>query len=82
MMEVGIRELRDGLSKHLTLVRAGQVVTITDHGKPVARITPIGVPAPFERLVAEGRVTPGRRTTRPQPSAVGRVSDLVTEQRR
>jgi antitoxin (DNA-binding transcriptional repressor) of toxin-antitoxin stability system len=32
---VGIRELRDGLSRYLAQVRAGR--TVTDHGRPVAR---------------------------------------------
>ena len=40
-MEIGIRELRDGLSKHLAVVRSGRTVTVTDHGRPVARIVPV-----------------------------------------
>lgn len=84
-MEVGIRELRDGLSRHLASVREGHTITVTDHGRPVARVVPVGVPTSLERLVEEGRVTPGlrRRTPRPKPvPASGTVSDLVGEQRR
>lgn len=84
-MDVGVRELRDGLSRHLASVSEGHSITVTDHGKPVARIVPIGAPTSLERLVAEGRVTPGRRsrTPRPQPvKAGGMVSDLVDDQRR
>ncbi len=44
MTIVGIRELRDGLSKHIAAVRDGATITVTDHGEPVARITPIGAP--------------------------------------
>ena len=44
MSWVGIRELRDGLSRHLAEVRAGRTVTVTDHGRPVARIVPIDRP--------------------------------------
>ena len=55
-MEIGIRELRDGLSRHLAEVRAGRVVTITDHGQPIARIVPIDRPTRLEALIAEGRV--------------------------
>jgi prevent-host-death family protein len=76
-MEIGIRELRDGLSKHLAAVRSGRTVTVTDHGKPVARIV--------ERLRAEGRVRPAQRRKRPAPepvAAAGTVSDLVGDQRR
>jgi prevent-host-death family protein len=84
-MDVGVRELRDGLSRHLATVRDGHTITVTDHGKPVARIVPVGAPTILERLVAEGRVTPGRRRRRPRPAPAktgGMVSDLVNEQRR
>ena len=35
-MNVGVRELRDGLSRHLATVREGHTITVTDHGRPVA----------------------------------------------
>ncbi|HEV2086948.1 MAG TPA: hypothetical protein VGR21_01425 [Cryptosporangiaceae bacterium] len=84
-MEVGIRALRDGLSRHLAEVRRGRTVTVTDHGRVIARIVPAGGPTPLERLIAEGRVRPATRRKRPAPepvSAAGTVSDLVAEQRR
>lgn len=84
-MDVGIRELRDGLSRHLALVRAGWTVTVTDHGRPVARIVPVDVPTRREQLLAEGRVQPASRRKRPAPEPVtgaGPVSDLVADQRR
>ena len=40
-MDIGIRELRDGLSRHLASVREGHTITVTDHGKPIARIIPV-----------------------------------------
>ena len=86
MNSIGVRELRDHLSKHLADVRDGRTVTITDRGTPIARIVPVG-PSTLDRLIAEGRVTPAkrpkRRRTLPKPiSAQGTVSDLVSEQRR
>jgi len=84
-MDVGIRELRDGLSKHLAAVRAGHTLTVTDRGRPVARIVPVGVPTSLEKLVSEGKVTPAtrRKATRPAPvRASGTVNNLVDEQRR
>jgi prevent-host-death family protein len=84
-VNIGIRELRDGLSRHLAEVRSGHTVTVTDHGEPVARIVPIGVPSALERLVAEGRVQPAvaRKRAAPKPiKASGTVSDLVDQQRR
>jgi prevent-host-death family protein len=84
-MEVGVRALRDALSRHLARVQAGHTVTITEHGRPIARIVPIGQPNARERLIAEGRITPATHRKEPAPSPVrvtGTVSDLVTDQRR
>ncbi|WP_262852878.1 type II toxin-antitoxin system Phd/YefM family antitoxin [Mumia quercus] len=84
-MEVGIRELRDGLSRHLATVRDGHTLTVTDHGRPVARIVPVEKPTTFEQLVTEGKITPAarRKAERRAPiRAGGTVSDLVDEQRR
>ncbi|MFT4165774.1 MAG: type II toxin-antitoxin system prevent-host-death family antitoxin [Microlunatus sp.] len=85
MTEVGVRELRDGLSRHLATVRDGHTITVTDHGRPVARIVPVGVPTKLEQLIAEGKVTPARRRSGGLPppiKTVGPVSDLIDEQRR
>ena len=84
-MDVGVRELRDGLSRHLATVREGHIITVTDHGRPVARIVPVDVPTKLEQLIAEGKVTPaaGRRGKRPTPiKTSGTVSDLIEQQRR
>lgn len=37
---VGVRELRDNLSRYLDLVREGATITVTDHGVPVATLAP------------------------------------------
>lgn len=84
-MDVGIRELRDGLSRHLAEVRSGRVLTVTDHGRPIARIVPVERPTRLEQLRAEGRVQAARARKKPAPKPVsssGTVSDLVAEQRR
>jgi antitoxin (DNA-binding transcriptional repressor) of toxin-antitoxin stability system len=60
-------------------------VTVTDHGEPVARIVPIGVPSALERLIADGRIQPAatRKRSAPKPiKAAGTVTDLVDQQRR
>jgi prevent-host-death family protein len=84
-VDVGIRELRDSLSRHLAEVRAGRTVTVTDHGRPIARIVPVDRPTRLEQLRSEGRVHAARTRKRPSPEPVrstGTVSDLVGEQRR
>jgi prevent-host-death family protein len=84
-VEVGVRALRDGLSKHLAEVRRGRTVTVTEHGKVIARIVPVNTPTVLERLIAQGRVTRAKRRKRASPEPVhasGVVSDLVADQRR
>lgn len=85
-MEIGVRELRDHLSRYLGMVRDGEEITVTDHGRAVARLVAIDRPRPLDRLVDEGVVTPATapktsRTGRRAP-ATGTVSDLVRDQRR
>jgi prevent-host-death family protein len=40
-MQVGVRELKSRLSHYLRQVKAGQTVTVTEHGKPVATLSPV-----------------------------------------
>ena len=84
-MEAGVRELRDRLSHYLNVVRDGQEVTVTDHGKAVARLVPLDQPRALDRLVAEGLITPASTSKRSRTplrvTAKGTVSDLVAEQR-
>jgi len=39
---VGMLDLRKHLSRYLEKVKAGEVIEITEHGKPVGRIIPAG----------------------------------------
>jgi prevent-host-death family protein len=57
--QAGIRELRDHLGRYLELVRDGQEITVTDHGKALARLVPLDRPRPLDRLIAEGLATAG-----------------------
>jgi prevent-host-death family protein len=84
-VEVGVRELRDNLSRYLERVRAGEEVVVTDRGHAIARVLPIGGERALDRLIASGVVTPARNPKRHagRPiKAKGTVSDLVAEQRR
>jgi prevent-host-death family protein len=75
---VGVRELRDGLSRHLASVREGTEITVTDHGKPVARIVP-AVDDAYARLLESGRLVAAERTSGrlPRRRNVGPISDLI-----
>jgi prevent-host-death family protein len=61
---VGLRDLRHHTSEVLARVRHGETVDVTEHGRLIARIVPVGErePAPvLARLVASGRATLARR---------------------
>ncbi|MGQ0570621.1 MAG: type II toxin-antitoxin system Phd/YefM family antitoxin [Armatimonadota bacterium] len=66
MVTVGIRELKNDLSRYLKRVRHGEMIVVTDRGEPVARVIPMGVAHDIARLIADGRVTwSGRRFIAP-----------------
>jgi prevent-host-death family protein len=55
---VGIRELRQNLSRYIDRVKQGESLTVTERGREVARITPAGPKdSPLARLVAERGAT-------------------------
>lgn len=59
MTSVGIRALKQNASQVVARAAAGEVVTITDRGRPVAQL----VPVPGGRvaaLVASGRARPAK----------------------
>ena len=48
-MHIATRDLKDHLSEYLKRVQAGEEITITSHGKPVAKLSPpdaVKVPRP------------------------------------
>ena len=86
-MEIGVRELREQLRHWLDAVESGHEITVTERGRPIARLIGARSPTPLQRLIAEGVVTPARRprrasSTHRKVKAKGTVSDLVSRQRR
>ncbi len=89
--KVGVRELRQNLSRYLAQVKSGASYTVTERGREVARLTPSGPPdAPLARLVAErGATMPTAdlaalrppRGARPAGPPSGEVLDALREER-
>jgi prevent-host-death family protein len=85
---VGVRELKNQLSRYLDRVKAGEEITVTEHGRPVARLTSIAPDIDrMAALVAAGIVRPataGRRlpTTRVQLTDGDSIAEVVARQRR
>ncbi len=86
---VGVRDLKNRLSAHLERVKAGEEIMVTEHGRPIARLSPVG--ADVERmsaLVDAGIVQPPTATARRLPvkrvklTGSGSIDDDVAAQRR
>ena len=65
---VGVRELRQNLSRYLDRVKAGEDLVVTEHGREVARIVPTSTDAYAELAARFGATVP-----------IGRVQDIVAE---
>jgi prevent-host-death family protein len=84
-VEVGVRDLRNNLSRYLERVQDGEEVVVTERGRAIARVVPLGAERLLEQLIAEGVVTPATRKRRAPAKPIktkGTVSDLVAKQRR
>jgi len=84
--QVGIRELRDHLSRWIDRVQAGDEVVVTERGRPVARIIGASGGSSMDELVAAGVVTPPRApldtASFGRVRADGDVMEFVFQQRR
>lgn len=68
MNQVGVRELRQNLSRYLVQVKEGESFVVTERGREVARLLPSGpADSPIARLAAE------RGATMPRGDLVSRV---------
>jgi prevent-host-death family protein len=86
--KVGIRELKENLSKYMAKVKSGQSIVITEHGKPVGRIIPEGqsLEERIEALRKAGVIAwNGEKLRDIEPPAENRsdklASDIVIEMR-
>jgi prevent-host-death family protein len=90
---VGVRELRQNLSRYLERVKAGETLTVTERGQEVARLVPsgpdidpyylelaekYGATIPKGDLVETSRSLPPRRN----PAPAGTTDAILAEDRR
>ncbi len=83
-MDVGVRELKQHLSQYLDRAERGEVIRVTERGRPKAILAPL----PGIRLqqgIAEGWITPSKRRG-PLPSVkrvrgTGLILDALAEDR-
>jgi prevent-host-death family protein len=58
-MDVGVRELKQRLSEFLDRAERGEIIRVTDRGRPKALLGPLPGKGRMEQGVAEGWVRPG-----------------------
>ncbi|MEE9415871.1 MAG: type II toxin-antitoxin system prevent-host-death family antitoxin [Acidimicrobiales bacterium] len=77
-MDVGVRELKSKLSEYLGRVASGEAITVTDRGKPIARLVGIDEGSAIDRGIEQGWIDAPRRTSL-EPIARVRVRTSVLE---
>jgi prevent-host-death family protein len=93
MTSVACKELKNRLGRYLRMVKSGQVVEVTDRGKPIARILPLQGTGERERakvlasLATKGSIRfatrPLTRRTKATELGPGKsVAEMVAEDRR
>ena len=84
--DVGIRALKQNASAVVAQAAAGESITITDRGRPVARLIPIAG-GRLDELTAAGLATPARRRVAdlaapdPGPDLSGALAELRADER-
>ena len=83
-MEVGIRELKAQLSEYVRRAEQGEVITVTERGRPCAVLAPVAGRVRIQQGIEEGWITPATRrglsATVRHPGARS-VLDLLGEDR-
>ena len=85
MITVGVKELKNNLSRYLSQVKKGDDLLITERGRPVARIVRedpknVSVRVALRPLIEKGLITlPARMIDRQVPSPVQVAGKSVSE---
>lgn len=84
-MDVAIRELKSKLSHFLDRAAKGEIITVTDRGRPKAILGPLPAAARIDEGIAEGWISPGdkrgRVTHRVRARSDKRTDSVIDEDR-
>lgn len=84
-MDVGVRDLKNNLSRHLKSVKNGETITVTEHGRPIARLEPIVELSRLDQMIADGSATPAKEPKGELPPPIktaGSVLEILLRDRR
>lgn len=89
MAAVGVRDLKNRLSAHLERVKRGEEIMVTEYGRPIAKLSPVGSDVDrMTALVEAGVVRPPQASARSLPTervalgGKGSLDDDVAAQRK
>lgn len=80
-MKAAVHEIKAGLSRYIARARAGEVIEITSHDRPVARLVgiPVGLAGGVDRLLALGTAQwSGRKPSLRPPVRLDAGGDLLS----
>ena len=83
--QVSVRDLKTHLSEWLARVQAGEVVEVTSHRKPIARITAVkppdaGITSPLQKAIDAGLISwNGQKPDFPPPIKLSGKGKLISE---
>jgi prevent-host-death family protein len=84
-MDVGIRELKQHLSAYLERAANGEVIQITERGRPKATLGPVPTAARIELGIGQGWISAGNGQSPPvlrrRYRAVRPLDDVLEEDR-
>ncbi|CAN5687035.1 hypothetical protein BH24ACT25_BH24ACT25_12430 [soil metagenome] len=89
MESVGVRELRQNLSRHLARVKTGESLVVTERGEEIAVLVPSGahaeeharLAARFGASVPVGRLEDVAARLAPPGAAAGTTDEFIAETR-
>ncbi len=84
-MEVGVRELKAHLSEYLDRAERGEIIRVTERGRPKAVLGPLPGKLRLEEGIEEGWVTPAKTNAPPSKGRRFRartsIADALLEDR-
>ena len=88
-MTVGVRELKNKMSEYLRRMKSGEIIVITERGKPIGQLGPMHktLEDRMRALAASGFLEWSGKKLKPhKPSIINtsdrQISDLIVEDRR
>jgi prevent-host-death family protein len=84
-MDVGIRQLKQHLSAYLDRAERGEVIRVTDRGRPKALLSPVPGTATLDIGVEEGWITRGAPGPLPpvrRTASTRTIAEVLGEDRR